>query len=140
MAAAVVRDHAIGLSEPRALLRSLKENPGARPGFCHCNQRGGRLQLPIFPQDFAAGTADAPALGGERRTALKQIAPRHAGRAVTQPRCGRLAGRKFGHVNGASAGAQSTENETRSKNHFHTGSSPLWSEEGPLLTHYERES
>jgi hypothetical protein len=100
----------------------------------------GRLQLPVLPQDFTAGTADAPALGGERCTALEQIAPGHSGRAVTQPRSGGLAGRKFGHINGACARAQRTENETRSKNHFHSGSSPRCSEEGPLLTHHDRKS
>jgi hypothetical protein len=84
----------------------------------------GRLQLAVLPQYFAAGAADAPALRSERCATLDQIAPGHAGRAVTQPRCGRLAWRKFGHINGAGACAQSAENETRSKHHFHSEKFP----------------
>jgi hypothetical protein len=63
-------------------------------------------------------------LGGERRATLEQVAPGHAGGAVTQPGCSRLAGRKFGHINGAGACAQGAENETRSKHHFHSEKFP----------------
>jgi len=80
--------------------------------------------LPVLPQDFAARAADAPALRGESRTALEQVAPGHAGGAVTQPGCSRLAGRKFGHINSAGACAQGAENETRSKHHFHSEKFP----------------
>jgi len=50
-------------------------------------------------------------MGGKRCATLEQIAPGHASGAVTQPRRGRLAWRKFGEIDGAGARAQSAENK-----------------------------
>jgi hypothetical protein len=68
---------------------------------------------------------------------LEQIAPGHTGGTVTQPRRGWLAWCKLGEVNSAGARAPSAENETRSKQHFHSGKFPsLIFGRGRWLTHY----
>ena len=77
--------------------RAAKKNPGAhrRRGFSlqlryelyatKIARQRARLQLAVFAQHRAAFVADAPAMGGERRTALQQIAPGHAGGVVAEP-------------------------------------------------------
>jgi hypothetical protein len=66
----------------------------------------GRLQLSVFVEHRAAIAADAPAVGGERCTTTREVAPRHAGRAIAHPGGGRLARGKLGEINriGGSSG------------------------------------
>jgi hypothetical protein len=82
------------------------------------------LELSVPPQHFTARTADAPTLRGERCATLEQIAPGHAGGAVAETRRSWLAWGKVGHIDSARACAQSAENETRSKQHFHSRKFP----------------
>jgi hypothetical protein len=65
----------------------------------------GRLQLSVFVEHRAAIAADAPAVGGERCTATRKVAPRHAGGAIAHPGGGGLARGKFGEINRIGGGS-----------------------------------
>lgn len=98
----------------------IKKSPGAfRRRGCALNatlrkSRGkSELQLSVFVQHRTAFAADAPAMGGKGRAALKKIAPTHAGRMIAKPRGGRPAGRKLGNIDRIRGGGGKPEKQAR---------------------------
>jgi hypothetical protein len=57
------------------------------------------LHLSVLLEHCATAAADPPAMGGERRTALHQVAPGHAARTVAEARSRRPAWCKRGKIN-----------------------------------------
>ena len=64
-------------------------------------------------QHRAAFAADAPAMGGKRRAALKKIAPRYTGGMIAKLGGGRPAWRKLGQINCIRGGGGKPEKQAR---------------------------
>src|ERR1700679_2706394 len=82
-----------------------------------------RLQLTVFAQHRPAFVADAPAMGGKRRTAVQEIAPAHAASAVTKPSSRRPARRQFGKIDRVGGGGGNSKQKTCGQEYLHPQSS-----------------
>jgi hypothetical protein len=84
----------------------------------------GRLQLSVFVEHRAAIARDAPAMGGERCATAHQVAPRHATGTIAHSRCGRLARRKLGEVDGVGGGCGNSDQNAGGYDRLHAGVHP----------------
>lgn len=74
-------------------------------------------------QHRTAFVADTPAMGGKRRSALKKIAPAHAGGMIAKPDGGRTAGRKLGQIDRIRGGGGKPDKQARGYDYLHPQSS-----------------
>jgi hypothetical protein len=77
-------------------------------------------------QHRAATAADAPAIGGKRRTATEQIAPGHSTLAIAHSGGCRLAWRKLREINGAGRSHGNAEQKANGNNRLHYVSVPRY--------------
>jgi hypothetical protein len=82
------------------------------------------LQLSVLVEHRAAIARDAPAMGGERCTTTRKVAPRHAGGAIAHSRGGRLARRKLGEIDRVGSGGGKADQNAGGYYRLHAGVHP----------------